>query len=83
MLSFAEPLAATAGLNVTRIVQEAPAGRLVGQLFACANHGAWVPRTLMPMTENATVPLFATVAFSAALIVPTGTLPELEARWTD
>jgi len=75
MLTFADPLAAAVGLNVTRTVQVAPAGRLVGQLFAWANHAAWVPTTLMPVTENATAPWFVTVAFTAALVVLTGTLP--------
>lgn len=37
MLSFADLLAAAAGVNVTLIVQDAPAGRLAGQSFDCAN----------------------------------------------
>ena len=40
MLSFADLLAAIRGLNVTRIVQEAPAFKVAPQLFVCANQDA-------------------------------------------
>jgi hypothetical protein len=77
MLSFADLLAAAAGVNVTLIVQDAPAAKLAGQLFDCANHDAAVPVRLMLLTEIGTAPLFVSVAFSAALVVPTVTLPNL------
>jgi Na+(H+)/acetate symporter ActP len=40
IVSFADLLATASGLNVTAIVHDAPAGRLAGQLFVCANQEA-------------------------------------------
>ena len=40
MLSLADLLATLSGLNVTRIVQEAPAFKVSPQLFVCANQEA-------------------------------------------
>jgi len=40
MLTFADLLAGATGVNVTRIVQDAPGFSCAGQLFVCANHEA-------------------------------------------
>lgn len=40
IVNFADLLAAACGVNVTEIVQEAPAGRLAGQSFVSANQDA-------------------------------------------
>jgi len=77
MLSFADLLAAASGWYVTEIVQEFPGARLAGQLFVWANQDAPVPVRLMLLTEKATAPLLVKMAFSGALVVPTGTLPNL------
>ena len=78
MESLADLIAALSGVNVTLIVHEPPAARFAGQSLVCANHEAPVPVTLIPVTENGTAPLFATVAFSGPPVVPTATLPNLK-----
>ena len=48
MRSVADLLPVTVGVNVTPIVQEAPAARLAGQSFVCAKYLALVPVSVMP-----------------------------------
>jgi len=71
-VSLADFDATASGVNVTEIAQLAPAGRLAGQSFVCANQAADVPVTEMAFTLIAMAPLLLNVTASAALVLATG-----------
>jgi hypothetical protein len=61
------------GLNVTLIVQLAPAARvlgLMGQVVLCAKSPALVPVIPILLMVSAAVPLFVSVTVFGALVVP-------------
>jgi hypothetical protein len=62
------------GLNVTLIVQFAPAARLAPQLFVWEKSPLFVPLMAMPepLKVSAALPVFVSVMFCEALVVPTG-----------
>jgi hypothetical protein len=62
------------GLNVTLIVQFAPAARLAPQVFVCEKSPLFVPLMAMPEPLKVSVafPVFVNVTFCEALVVPTG-----------
>jgi hypothetical protein len=64
------------GLNVTLIVQFAPAATLAPQVLVCEKSPLFVPTIVMPEPLNANVafPVLDSVMFCAALVVPTGWL---------
>ena len=62
------------GVNVTVIVQFAPAASELPQLFACPKLLALVPVTEMPVMVRAAVPGFDSVMGSAVAAVPTSVL---------
>src|SRR5215472_658935 len=59
------------GVNVTLIVQDAPAATDVPQLFVCAKSPALVPVTARLVMLNAAFPVLLNVTGCAALVVPT------------
>ena len=69
ILSFADRLPVTVGANFTLIEHDAPTASVAGQLLVCEKWLAFVPVSVMPCTENDTVPLFDNVATSAPLVV--------------
>lgn len=79
-LTAALRVAATAGVNVTLIVQLAPAARVfepVGQVFVCAKLAEFAPVIVMPLMLSAALPLLVRVMLFAGLVLPTLTLPKL------
>jgi hypothetical protein len=54
-------------VNVTLIVQPAPAATVVPQLFVCAKS----PVVVMLVIVNVAVPVFVSITFCAGLVVPT------------
>ena len=62
-----EPVAV--GLNVTLIVQLAPAARLEPQLFVCEKFEEFVPANAMLLIVSAPVPVLVNVTGLAALVV--------------
>jgi len=78
-LSVIEILAArlpvAAGVNVTFMVQLAPATRLlgvIGQLLVCAKSLELVPVIPMLAMERVAVPVFVSVTLCGELVVPVG-----------
>jgi len=69
---LAERAPALPGVNVTEIVQLAPAASELPQLFVCAKLLALVPVTVMPVIVSAAVPGFDSIRVCAAVVVPTG-----------
>jgi hypothetical protein len=59
------------GVNVTLIVQDAPAATDVPQLFVCAKSPVLVPVMAILVTLNAALPVLLNVTACAALVVPT------------
>ena len=72
--SVAVRLPATRGLKVSVMVQEPPAARLAPQVFVSTHEVAFVPVTLMPVSERAAVPELLKVSV-AALVAPTAVDP--------
>jgi hypothetical protein len=62
-----EPVAV--GLNVTLIVQVAPAATLPSQLFVCAKSDVFVPANAMLLIVSAEFPVLVSVTALAALVV--------------
>ena len=62
------------GLKVTLIVQFAPAATLVPQVFVCEKSPLFVPAIAMPepLKVSVALPVFVSVMFCEALVVPTG-----------
>jgi len=60
----------TVGLNVTVIVQLAPAASVAGQAFVCANNDAFAPVMLTTILFTAPVLVFFSVTVCAALVEP-------------
>ena len=67
--------AATVGLNVTLIVQFAPAARLEPHVFVAAKSPEFVPEMAMLVIVRDAAPVFESVTICAALVVLTGWLP--------
>src|SRR5579862_3303457 len=65
------------GLNVTLMVQLAPAASELAQVLACAKSPGSVPAIVMLMPVIAIVPTFLNVTVLAALVVPVVTEPKL------
>jgi hypothetical protein len=63
-------------VNVTVILQFAPAAMLVPQVFVWEKSVALVPVIVKPVKFNCVLPTFASVTFCAALVVPTGLFPK-------
>jgi hypothetical protein len=61
------------GLNVTLIVQLAPAARLDPHVFVCAKS----PLATIELIAAAAFPVFCTVTVCAALVAPTVVLPNV------
>ena len=70
-------LPALAGVNVTLIVQLAPAATLVPQVLVWAKSPALVPLRVMLVMLRVALPLLVRVTELAALVVPTAWLPKL------
>jgi len=66
----AEKLATDEGVNVTEMVQLAPATSEPPQVFVSANALAPAPPMVMPVIESAALPVFISVALCEALVVP-------------
>ena len=67
------------GLNVTEIVQLAPAASVlgaIGHVFVCAKSAAFAPVRPIELIVSAPVPEFVRVTFCAGLVVPTSRLPK-------
>ena len=69
-VSVALKLAAEAGVNVTEIVQLAPAASEAPQVLVWAKSATFVPETAMPVIAKAALPVLVSVALCAALVVP-------------
>ena len=69
MVSDAERAAVTVGVNVTLIVQLAPAPRLAPHVFVCAKSPGLVPARPILLIVSADVPVLDTVTIWAALAV--------------
>jgi hypothetical protein len=69
MLTEAVRLPLAAGVNVTLIVQLAPAATELPQAFVWAKSPALVPVTVMPAILNAALPVLVSVTVRAALVV--------------
>jgi len=67
--------AATVGLNVTLIVQFAPAARLEPHVFVAAKSPEFVPEMTMLVIVRDAAPVFESVTSCAVLVVLTGWLP--------
>jgi hypothetical protein len=68
------------GVNVTLMVHELPASKLVGrlpQVFVCAKSPALAPVKVMLEMFSVVNSLFCKVSFLALLGVPVATLPKL------
>ena len=71
-LALREP--AAVGVNVTLIVQDAPAANVlepVGQVLVCAKSPAFVPVSPMLLMLSPALPLFVSVMLWGLLLVPT------------
>jgi hypothetical protein len=70
--AFRVPVAV--GLNVTLIVQLAPAATLAPQVFVCEKSPLFVPPIAIPEPLNVSTafPVFVSVMFCEVLVVPTG-----------
>jgi hypothetical protein len=72
ILTFADFAPAPGGLNVTPIVQVAPAASGAEQLLLTIENDGWfVPVSCQPMADSVVVPVLCTVIVCAALVVPT------------
>jgi hypothetical protein len=69
-LIVAVKLAAEAGVNVTEMVQLAPAASELPQVLVCAKLLGLVPATLMRVMVNGALPGLERVAVCAELVVP-------------
>ena len=74
-LTFACNTPVTCGVNVTVIVQFAPAARLVPQLLISEKLLACNPVIPMLVIDTVELPMLVTVKLCGALDVPTGSLP--------
>lgn len=74
MVTEAVRVPVAVGLNVTLIVQFAPAARLAPQLFVWEKSPLFVPVMAIPepLKVNVALPVFVSVMFCEALVVPTG-----------
>jgi hypothetical protein len=61
--SVARRLPVAAGVNVTPIVQEAPAVRLVPQLLVCEKSPGLAPVIVTPLISSVALPVFVAVTF--------------------
>ena len=80
MVTEAERAPVAVGLNVTLIEQSAPAASvevLGGQLFVCEKSPLLAPVIAMLEIVSAAFPLFVTVTFCDALVLPTGWLAKV------
>lgn len=66
----AERVPAALGVNVTLIVQLLDWARLVPQVLLCAKSVLLTPVTLMLPSVSGAAPVFVTVTFCGALVVP-------------
>ena len=69
-------LFADVGVNVTEMVQLAPAAKVELQVFVWANMLTLVPVIMMAVMFNAASPVLERVSVCAVLVVPTVTLPK-------
>ena len=72
---LAEKVAAESGVNFTAIVQEPPAVTALPQLFVCEKSAGLAPPGAIEEIVSVAVPVFESVRFCAALVLPTSTLP--------
>src|SRR5256712_7404189 len=70
MLTAAIRVPLAVGLNVTLILQLAPAANELPQVWVCAKFPALVPVIAMLLMVKLAVPVFLSVTFFAALVVP-------------
>src|SRR5258705_113228 len=76
MLTLADFAPTPGGLNVTPIVQVAPAATAAEQLLLAIEKAAVLaPVSVTPLADSDTVPVFLTVIVCAALVVPPAWLP--------
>jgi hypothetical protein len=71
MLTLALRLPEAVGLNVTVMVQLAPAARLLGQVLVWAKSAALVPVMAILVMLSALVPVLVRVTACPVLVVPT------------
>ena len=72
ILTYADFDPVLGGLNVTPIVQVAPAASGAEQLLLTTENDGWfVPVSCQPMADSVVVPVLCTVIVCAALVVPT------------
>ena len=76
MLNFAILLVAAVGLNLTLMLQDAPAANIVGHVSAISNEKGLVPVKPMLPIVNDVLPLLVSVAARGLLVAPTGTVPK-------
>ena len=74
IVTEADRVPVAVGLNVTLMVQLAPAATLAPQVFVCEKSPLLAPVMAMPEPLKVSVafPVFVSVMFCEALVVPTG-----------
>jgi hypothetical protein len=70
MLRLLDRVPGAVGVNVTPMVQFAPAATELPQLLVCAKSPLFVPVTAMLVRFSEALPVFASVTVCAALVVP-------------
>jgi hypothetical protein len=76
MVTAAVRFPVAVGVNVTVIVQLAPAAILLPQVLVSAKSPAFVPVMLIAVKFNWAVSIFVKVTVFGGLVVPTGTFPK-------
>jgi hypothetical protein len=75
--TVAAKLAAELGVNVTEIVQDAPAASVAPQVLVSAKSLGFVPPIVMPEMFSTALPVFDSVSGCALVVTPVATLPKL------